>query len=239
LSRVPKGIANAFILAESFIGQDNVALILGDNIFYGNGLENILKSAIMKKTGATVFGYYVTDPKRFGVVEFDEMRKAISLEEKPSLPKSNYAVTGLIFYDNRIVDIVKSILPPSRGELEITDVNIKYLEKDELNVNLLGPGFAWIDTGTHTSLLAASNFIEMIDKMQNIKIGCIEEVAFKMGYISKDQLILRADPLMKNDYGKYLTRIANCKSMEKRSGLFDLIVQCICSQVFGRNLKNI
>jgi glucose-1-phosphate thymidylyltransferase len=206
---VPKGIANAFILAETFIDKDDVALILGDNIYYGQELEIVLRSAVRKEVGATIFGYYVKDPERFGVIEVDESGKAISIEEKPQLPKSNYAVTGLYIYDNRVVEIAKSIRPSFRGELEITDVNQKYLEKNDLYVELFGQGIAWIDTGTHNSLLEASNFIEMIDRMLKIKIGCIEEIAYKMGYISRDELVALAIPLMKNDYGVYLKRIAD------------------------------
>jgi len=205
----PGGLAQAFILGDEFIGDDNVALVLGDNIFYGHGLSNLLRNAADRETGATVFGYYVNDPERFGVVEFDESGKAISIEEKPEIPKSNYAVTGLYFYDNRVVNIAKSIQPSPRGELEITDINKAYLEMGELNVELLGRGYAWLDTGTHASLLEASQFIETVEKRQTLKIACLEEIAYKMGYITKEKLVELAEPLMKNQYGQYLLKIAN------------------------------
>lgn len=205
----PGGLAQAFILGDEFIGDDNVALVLGDNIFYGHGLTELLKRAAARETGATVFGYYVNDPERFGVVEFDESGKAVSIEEKPELPKSNYAVTGLYFYDNRVVNIAKSIKPSPRGELEITDINKAYLEMGELNVELLGRGYAWLDTGTHASLLEASQFIETVEKRQSLKIACLEEIAYKMGYISKEKLIELAEPLKKNQYGQYLIKVAN------------------------------
>ncbi|WP_042462516.1 glucose-1-phosphate thymidylyltransferase RfbA [Neobacillus dielmonensis] len=204
----PGGLAQAFILGDEFIGGDNVALVLGDNIFYGHGLTSLLKKAAAREAGATVFGYYVNDPERFGVVEFDQEGKAISIEEKPEVPKSNYAVTGLYFYDNRVVNIAKNIQPSARGELEITDINKAYLEMGELNVELLGRGYAWLDTGTHASLLEASQFIETVEKRQSLKIACLEEIAFKMGYITKEKLIELAEPLKKNQYGQYLIKIA-------------------------------
>ncbi|MBY0146326.1 glucose-1-phosphate thymidylyltransferase RfbA [Neobacillus niacini] len=205
----PGGLAQAFILGDEFIGDDNVALVLGDNIFYGHGLTEHLKKAAARETGATVFGYYVNDPERFGVVEFDEEGKAVSIEEKPAVPKSNYAVTGLYFYDNRVVNIAKSISPSPRGELEITDINKAYLEMGELNVELLGRGYAWLDTGTHASLLEAGQFIETVEKRQSLKIACLEEIAYKMGYISKEKLLELAEPLKKNQYGEYLVKIAS------------------------------
>lgn len=203
----PDGIAQAFIIGEHFIGKDQVALILGDNLFYGYEFQKLLIDAAIQEKGATVFGYYVNDPERFGVIDFSEDGKVISIEEKPSLPKSNYVVTGLYFYDNRVIEIAKSIRPSKRGELEITDVNKAYLDLGELSVKLLGSGNAWIDTGTHQSLDKASQFIKTIEETQNIKIACIEEIAFQKGYISKEKLYNLAKPLMKNDYGKYLMRL--------------------------------
>ncbi|MBC1421756.1 glucose-1-phosphate thymidylyltransferase RfbA [Listeria seeligeri] len=205
----PEGLAQAFIIAEDFIGDDSVSLILGDNIYYGQGLSKMLQRASAKTTGATVFGYHVNDPERFGVVEFDDSMKAISIEEKPTNPKSNYAVTGLYFYDNRVVEIAKNIQPSERGELEITDVNKRYLELGELDVELMGRGFAWLDTGTHESLLEASTFIETIERRQNLKIACLEEIAYRMGYIDEDAVERLAEPLKKNAYGQYLMKLIN------------------------------
>ncbi|EAG6702759.1 TPA_asm: glucose-1-phosphate thymidylyltransferase [Listeria monocytogenes] len=205
----PEGLAQAFIIAEDFIGDDSVSLILGDNIYYGQGLSKMLQRASAKKAGATVFGYHVNDPERFGVVEFDESMKAISIEEKPTEPKSNYAVTSLYFYDNRVVEIAKSIKPSERGELEITDVNKRYLELGELDVELMGRGFAWLDTGTHESLLEASTFIETIERRQNLKIACLEEIAYRMGYIDEAAVEKLAEPLKKNAYGQYLMKLIN------------------------------
>lgn len=207
----PDGLAQAFIIGEDFIGNDHVALILGDNIFYGHGFTGLLERVAKREQGATIFGYYVNDPERFGVVEFDPDGKAISIEEKPQNPKSNYAVTGLYFYDNKVVNFAKSIEPSARGELEITDINKCYLESGDLHVELLGRGFAWLDTGTHESLLEASQFIETIEKRQSLKVACIEEIAFNKGYISKEQLLALAKPLEKNGYGQYLLKLANRK----------------------------
>ena len=204
----PDGLAQAFIIGEEFIGNESVCLILGDNIFYGSGLSKMVQRAANRETGATVFGYHVHDPERFGVVEFDENNKAVAIIEKPDQPKSNYAVTGLYFYDNEVVEIAKSIKPSERGELEITDVNQVYLEKGKLNVEIMGRGFAWLDTGTHESLLEAGMFIETIEKRQNFKVGCLEEIAFRMGYITREQLIELAQPLKKNEYGQYMLRLA-------------------------------
>jgi glucose-1-phosphate thymidylyltransferase len=204
----PDGLAQAFIIGEDFIGDDSVCLILGDNIYYGGGLSKMLQNASSKKTGATVFGYHVNDPERFGVVEFDDNMKAISVEEKPVKPKSNYAVTGLYFYDNDVIEIAKNIKPSERGELEITDVNQAYLDRGDLSVELMGRGFAWLDTGTHESLLEASTFIETIEKRQNLKVACLEEISYRMGYITKEELLELAEPLKKNQYGQYLIRLA-------------------------------
>lgn len=204
----PDGLAQAFILGEEFIGNDSCALVLGDNIFYGYNFSKTLNKAVHLEKGATVFGYYVNDPERYGVVEFDEDNKVISIEEKPEQPKSNYAVTGLYFYDNTVVEKAKQVKPSARGELEITDLNKMYLEEGTLNVELLGRGLAWLDTGTHHSLLQASNFVESIEERQGLKIACLEEIAYRLGYINKDQLLKLAEPLAKNNYGKYLQKIA-------------------------------
>lgn len=207
----PDGLAQAFIIGEEFIGNDSVCLILGDNIYYGGGLSKMLQRTAAKKSGATVFGYHVNDPERFGVVEFDEDMHAVSIEEKPAEPKSNYAVTGLYFYDNKVVDIAKNIKPSPRGELEITDINKAYLESGELTVEVMGRGFAWLDTGTHESLLEAGTFIETIEKRQNLKVACLEEISYRMGYITREQLIELAQPLKKNEYGQYMLRLAEAK----------------------------
>jgi len=203
----PDGLAQAFILGESFIGNDTVSLILGDNIFYGYGLPQKLEKVSQLKSGATVFGYYVKDPERYGVVEMDANKKVLSLEEKPTHPKSNYAVTGLYFYDNTVVEKAKNLKPSARGELEITDLNRLYLEENSLTVELLGRGVAWLDTGTPLSLLQASNFIATMEERQGLKISCIEEIAYKKGFISKEQLLSLADELKKSTYGQYLYHI--------------------------------
>ncbi|MFV8210909.1 glucose-1-phosphate thymidylyltransferase RfbA [Streptococcus pluranimalium] len=203
----PDGLAQAFIIGEEFIGDDNVALILGDNIYHGNGLTKMLQRAASKEKGATVFGYQVKDPERFGVVEFDEDMNAIFIEEKPEIPKSNFAVTGLYFYDNDVVEIAKNIKPSPRGELEITDVNKAYLERGDLSVELMGRGFAWLDTGTHESLLEASQYIETVQRLQNVQVANLEEIAYRMGYITKEQVLELAQPLKKNEYGQYLLRL--------------------------------
>lgn len=205
----PDGLAQAFIIGEEFIGNDNVCLVLGDNIFYGYAFGKILMDTAKIKDGAVVFGYYVKDPERYGVAEFDSNGNVLSLEEKPKQPKSNYAVTGLYFYSNDVVKKAKSLKPSSRGELEITDLNRLYLEEKRLKVELLGRGMAWLDTGTHESLLQASNFIYTIEQRQGLKVSCIEEIAFKRGFISKEQLLKLAEPLKKNQYGEYLIKIAN------------------------------
>ena len=205
----PDGLAQAFIIGEEFIGQDNVCLVLGDNIYYGQGFSQLLQSAAARETGATVFGYQVTDPERFGVVAFDDNKRAVSIEEKPEKPKSNYAVTGLYFYDNDVVDIAKSVQPSTRGELEITSVNQAYLERGDLNVELLGRGYAWLDTGTYDSLHEAAGFIETLEKRQGLKVACLEEVAYRMGYIGRDVLLDQAELLKKNSYGEYLRKLAD------------------------------
>lgn len=205
----PDGLAQAFILGEKFIGDDSVCMILGDNIFYGYNFRVILENAADLDDGATVFGYYVNDPERYGVVEFDQMGKVISIEEKPEFPKSHYAVTGLYFYANDVVEKAKNLKPSKRGELEITDLNRLYLNENRLNVKLLGRGFAWLDTGTHDSLLQASNFIATIEQRQGLKVSCIEEIAYNKGFITKEQLVELATPLSKNQYGQYLLNLAN------------------------------
>lgn len=204
----PNGLAEAFIVGADFIGEDSVCLILGDNIYYGSGLSEMVQRSAQKQVGATVFGYQVNDPERFGVVEFDKNNHVKSIEEKPAHPASNYAVTGMYFYDNQVVEIAKNLAPSPRGELEITDVNKAYLDRGQLDVELLGRGYAWLDTGTHESLHEAAGFIETVQKRQNLKIACIEEVAFRMGYIDREQLIELAQPLKKNDYGQYILRLA-------------------------------
>ncbi|MES9681415.1 glucose-1-phosphate thymidylyltransferase RfbA [Gottfriedia acidiceleris] len=205
----PDGLAQAFIIGEEFIGNDSVAMILGDNIYYGSGLRSILKKAAMKEKGATVFGYHVQDPERFGVVEFDESGKVLSIEEKPGAPKSNYAVTGLYFYDNRVIEIAKNVKPSNRGELEITSVNEAYLNLGELEVELLGRGYTWLDTGTHESLVSATNFVKTIEEHQGIKISAPEEVAYINGWIDKEQLLRLSESLSKTSYGNYLRKVAN------------------------------
>lgn len=204
----PNGLAEAFILGADFIGDDSVCLILGDNIYYGSGLSKLVQEAAQKTDGATVFGYHVNDPERFGVVEFDSNMKALSIEEKPENPKSNYAVTGLYFYDNTVVEKARNLKPSNRGELEITDINKLYLDEGKLDVKVMGRGYAWLDTGTHDSMMDASSFIATIQKRQNLKVACLEEIAYRMGYISKEKLVELAQPMKKNDYGQYLLRLA-------------------------------
>ncbi|MEA4976545.1 MAG: glucose-1-phosphate thymidylyltransferase RfbA [Paludibacter sp.] len=208
----PDGLAQAFIIGEKFIGDDSVCMILGDNIFYGFDFSRTLKEAAKLQDGAIVFGYYVNDPERYGVAEFDANGKVLSLEEKPTVPKSNYAVTGLYFYSNDVVKKAKSLKPSKRGELEITDLNRIYLEEERLSMKIMGRGMAWLDTGTHDSLLEASNFIATIENRQGLKVACIEEIAFRNGYISKEQLLKLAEPLKKNHYGEYMIKIANDKT---------------------------
>jgi glucose-1-phosphate thymidylyltransferase len=205
----PDGLAQAFIIGEAFIGDSNVALVLGDNIFYGQHFSAKLLAAAKVESGASVFGYHVSDPERFGVVEFDKDMKALSIEEKPQKPKTNYAVTGLYFYDNDVVNIAKSIKPSVRGELEITDVNLAYLERGDLNVEILGRGFAWLDTGTHDSLLEAGHFVQTIEHRQGLKVACLEEIAYVQGWLSKGELLEQADKLKKTGYGQYLYNVAN------------------------------
>lgn len=209
VQKSPNGLAEAFIIGEKFIGNDKVALVLGDNIFYGRGFTRTLEAAAANEEGAVIFGYYVKDPTSYGVVEFDNNGNAISIEEKPKYPKSNYAVPGLYFYDNDVVDIAKNIKPSARGELEITTVNDEYLKRGKLKVEVFGRGMAWLDTGTHDSLLEASNFVDTIQKRQGLYIACLEEIAYRKGYISKENLIELAKPMLKTDYGKYLIDISN------------------------------
>ena len=209
IQEAPNGLAEAFIIGADFIGNDRVALVLGDNIFYGQSFSKLLREVASREDGATIFGYYVRDPREYGVVEFDKNGKAISIEEKPANPKSNYAVPGLYFYDNDVVEIAKNIKPSARGELEITAVNNEYLNRDKLMVETMGRGFAWLDTGNHDSLLDASDFVCAFQKRQGLYISCIEEIAYKRGFIDREQLLKLAEPLMKTDYGKYLVEVAN------------------------------
>lgn len=211
----PDGLAQAFIIGADFIGKDNVAMILGDNIFHGNGLKERLKRAASKEKGASVFGYYVDDPERFGIVEFDEKGKAISIEEKPEKPKSNYCVTGLYFYDNRVIEYAKNLKPSKRGELEITDLNRIYLENGELEVELLGQGFTWLDTGTHESLVEASNFVHTVETHQHRKIACLEEIAYLNKWIDKEKVLAAYEILKKNQYGAYLKDVLDGKYIDK------------------------
>ncbi len=204
----PRGLADAFIIGDKFIGNDNVALVLGDNIFYGQSFSKVLREVAARDKGATIFGYYVRDPREYGVVEFDENGMAISIEEKPQNPKSNYAVPGLYFYDNDVVEIAKNVKPSARGEIEITSINNEYLSRGELRVETLGRGFAWLDTGSHDSLLDAADFVATFQKRQGLYISCIEEIAYKRGFIDKAQLLKLAEPLMKTDYGKYLVEVS-------------------------------
>lgn len=203
----PDGLAQAFLIGEEFIGDSGVCLILGDNIFYGYGFSAMLREAVSRPRGATIFGYHVTDPERFGVVEFDDEGWAVSIEEKPKVPKSNYAVTGLYFYDNTVVEIAKQVKPSARGELEITDVNNAYLQRGELHVSVLGRGFAWLDTGTHDSLMEASHFVQTIEARQGLKVACLEEIAFRQGWLSRERLARQAEALSKTGYGQYLQRL--------------------------------
>ena len=208
VQETPRGLADAFIIGDSVIGNDRVALILGDNIFYGQSFSELLRKVAQRETGATIFGYYVRDPREYGVVEFDANGMAVSIEEKPEHPKSNYAVPGLYFYDNDVVEIAKNVKPSARGEIEITSVNNTYLERGQLHVETLGRGFAWLDTGNHDMLLDAANFVAAFQKRQGMYISCIEEIAYRRGFISKEQLLVLAQPLLKTEYGRYLTEIA-------------------------------
>jgi glucose-1-phosphate thymidylyltransferase len=204
----PEGLAQAFIIGREFIGSGPVALILGDNIFYGHGFGEILREAASRDEGATIFGYYVRDPERYGVVEFEEGGRAVGLEEKPLKPRSHYAVTGLYFYDNQVLDIAANLRPSARGELEITDVNVEYLRRDQLRVEIMGRGMAWLDTGTHDSLLQAADFVKTIEERQGLKVACPEEIAYRMGYIDAEQVVRLAEPLKNNNYGQYLLELA-------------------------------
>ncbi len=205
----PRGLADAFIIGADFIGKDSVALVLGDNIFYGQSFSRVLREVAARKDGATIFGYYVRDPREYGVVEFDETGKALSIEEKPEHPKSNYAVPGLYFYDNDVVEIARNVKPSARGEIEITSINNEYLRRGTLHVQQLGRGFAWLDTGNHDALLDAADFVAAFQKRQGLYISCIEEIAYKRGFITREQLLKLAEPLMKTNYGKYLVEVAN------------------------------
>lgn len=205
----PRGLADAFLIGADFIGRDKVALVLGDNIFYGQSFSAVLKRVAARDKGATIFGYYVRDPREYGVVEFDDNGKALSIEEKPENPKSNYAVPGLYFYDNEVVEIARNVKPSARGEIEITSINNEYLRRNALHVETLGRGFAWLDTGNHDALLDAADFVAAFQKRQGLYISCIEEIAFRRGFIDKEQLLRLAEPLMKTNYGKYLEEVAN------------------------------
>ena len=209
VQETPRGLADAFIVGADFIGDDSVALVLGDNIFYGQSFSRVLQNAATREKGATIFGYYVKDPREYGVVEFDSNNKAVSIEEKPAIPKSNYAVPGLYFYDNDVVEIAKNVKPSARGEIEITSINNEYLRRGDLYVETLGRGFAWLDTGNHDALLDAADFVAAFQKRQGLYISCIEEIAYKRGFITREQLVKLAQPLLKTDYGRYLIDIAN------------------------------
>lgn len=209
VQETPRGLADAFIVGADFIGDDSVALVLGDNIFYGQSFSRVLQNAATREKGATIFGYYVKDPREYGVVKFDSNNKAVSIEEKPAIPKSNYAVPGLYFYDNDVVEIAKNVKPSARGEIEITSINNEYLRRGDLYVETLGRGFAWLDTGNHDALLDAADFVAAFQKRQGLYISCIEEIAYKRGFITREQLVKLAQPLLKTDYGRYLIDIAN------------------------------